>query len=272
MSLPATLGVGTPLETASLSRLTPPSAFETHRRRRLAAWTTSHRLTSHARFATRVPHGQAGAAAGTSTPTRARRTDFRTHDAMHWGVDRGRRRRGLISRRSIVHDEEVVHEAGACWRGTKGGQLQWLNLRSCCDVSCVRFARRERPPLVDGCTGVTRTNYDHRLVPPNVDATCLKELTDAFRRADATLHGEGEGGAYRRDAEYAALLEWSTEALTRVERCVMPLLVEALRMDAAVAVTATHSLCIGEHGIRTGGGRRNVRVDRVGVQPRIGPA
>ena len=176
-----------------------------------------------------------------------------------WGIDRcsscdGAHFRGNAS----VHDEEVVHEARRILleHDEATPLLLWLNLRSCIDTTRVRFARCDRRPLEDGYTGVTRTNFDRRLVPRNVNATSIQELTDLLRHEDAVRHGEvpSEDSSHRRDtsSEYACVLDIAIDITERVDRCVTPFLVDALRRDGAVAVTATHSLCLGEHGIRSG--------------------
>jgi len=171
-----------------------------------------------------------------------------------WGVDRCSVRDGAdFEGRAFVHDEAVVEEARAVLDECKKAKrklLLVLNLLSCRDATRIRFRTRHATPSVDGCTGAVVPSYDARRVPPSVGAV-RNSLWDSYATEDAAAHGESE--ANTTPAEYATLLGRATEMLHRVDHLVGRMLVDALDKDTdAVVTTATHSLALGEHRVRTG--------------------
>ena len=217
-----------------------------------------------------------GATGAPSNATCTRSADARPRDPRHalraWGVESCSARDGaLFEGDAGVHDEEVLREARRILHeGTaeeeedvdgEGKKLfLWVNLLSCRDVPLMRFRPCAAPPTAHGgYTGVP-VACDHRHVPRSVQSA-VPALSHLIAAADARRHGEtpeeeaeeGDGHApVVTPGEYAALLDAGWAALRRVDAHVTPLVIEALRLDAAVALTATHSLALGEHRVRTG--------------------
>lgn len=169
-----------------------------------------------------------------------------------WGIDRCSVYDETMTTpgRAAVHDEGVVREAREVLDTRLPGQkvLLVLNLLSCRDVARVRFRPKQGPSTLPSCTGNAPASFDGRRVPPNVGAP-KDDLWDAFSTADAKAHGEALVDTT--PAEYVHLLDLATETLRKVDHAVTKLVVDVLD-KGVVATTATHSLALGEHRVRTG--------------------
>ena len=209
--------------------------------------------------------GATGAAATSSTNPPTRSADAHPRDPRHalraWGVDACSPRDGArFEGDAGVHDEEVLREARRVLEeeGKDAKLFLWVNLLSCRDVPRMRFRPCVAPPTdPDSYTGVPAA-CDHRHVPRSVQSA-VPELSRLLAAADARRHGEevedGDEHSHKpvvTPGEYVALLDAGWAALRRVDAHVTPLVTAALRLDAAVALTATHSLALGEHRVRTG--------------------
>lgn len=178
-------------------------------------------------------------------------------DLHAWGVDRCSVHDAASSHgAAALHDEEVLLEARRLLaEGIQEPTLLWVNLLSCRDVDRCRF----RP-----CTGIAALpsyvapalpSTDDRLLPRNLQ-TPLEGLSHIAACADADTFGETAPSAanyFLEPGHYLRLLEESRETLLRLDAWTKMLIEDAEEAGAAIAMTATHSVALGEHGARWAG-------------------
>lgn len=146
--------------------------------------------------------------------------------------------------------------------GTEGTVVVCVNLLSCRDVVRARFGAATSTPS-ESCF-VLRTGkrgeaeIDPRVVPPSL-RVALDGVTAPLSSANRRRFGEAEttGGAVveTTPVQFAALLRLAASSVDRSVDRTASLVSRALATDeGVVAVTASHSLPLGEHGLRDGGG------------------
>ena len=148
--------------------------------------------------------------------------------------------------RSSSHDEATLRKAQRALDAAASSNtptLLWVNLLACRDTTRVRFRPDERCSE-DACTGHAARAYDRRRVPPSVDTSLPNPLRDALGSTASRARDAG--------AEYAALLATAESDFHNVCAMVEPLARRARAHGASVAMTATHTFSLGEHGTRTG--------------------
>lgn len=195
-----------------------------------------------------------------SNPTTIRHEDSLPdprEDLHAWGIDRCSMHDPAHScTTAILHDEEVLLEARRILaENIQEPTLIWVNLLSCRDVNHCRF----RP-----CTGVaTMPSYsstplpttDERIVPRNLRVP-LDSLSHIAACADAGVFGEtspSPEALFLEAGQYLRLLEEARDTLLRIDTWSKMLVQDAEDIGAAIAMTATHALPLGEHGARTVG-------------------
>ena len=158
----------------------------------------------------------------------------RDHDprlalADAWGIDRCSLHDGAsFEGACFAHDEEVLHEADRLMKTASVEDeriLLFVNLLSCRSVACLSRDVEER------------VDRDDRAVPP----TLACELANAIPAERVSAQ------------EYQDALARARCALRALDLLVSQLVVAALGAGGCAALTATHSLSLGEHGIRGGG-------------------
>ena len=149
------------------------------------------------------------------------------------------------------HDALVLQEAqehlAACTRDT----VLVVNLRGCGDVTRCRFGAAAAPPDVSCCEVQPLAAHDPRTVPACVHDV-VEGVSEELARANRRRFGEDPAVWRVTDAEYAALLAIARRLVDEVDAMVRPLIDDALRDGAHVALTASHSLPLGEHALRDG--------------------
>ena len=152
-----------------------------------------------------------------------------------------------LEENALCHDARVLEEARHFVQ--QAGPQPFLiivNLLSCRDVDRLRVGSVN--PLVNVCTLSPCAAQDPRIIPKCLHSRPLGEFGQQLAQADLELHGEPPTTRVEENY-YASLLGATLRTLSELEPYTAALLDCC---DAEVAVTCTHSLAIGEHGIRGG--------------------
>lgn len=179
-----------------------------------------------------------------------------------WGVDlcsiETEERRG----RSIVHDRAVLCHARRVLASTDR-VFMIVNLLSCRDLNRLRVAPTSMThvdvaTLRKSSTTPFHTEDDPRLIPRCLLSTSLGSLGETLAFADARRHGERR--VHNDPSSYTSLVQAGHECVSALQNEIdeFTLSVLARKDTVRIATTATHSMSIGEHGVRGGGAPSHV--------------
>lgn len=145
--------------------------------------------------------------------------------------------------RASAHDEVVLSEVLVeLERAAEAGQplFVWVNLLACRDVASMHYPSSD-PPGEDECTLLrSAASADH--VPASVHAVHPVARREKTRPNGVTIADE-----------YTDRLHAAKKAVDELVATIDPVLSASLRLRAHVALTASHLLAIGEHGLYGGG-------------------
>lgn len=150
---------------------------------------------------------------------------------------------------SFDHDKRVLQEAEELVQRAPSPFFMIINLLSCRDVDRMRM-ETNKSPKVNVSTLPVSVIDDPRTIPSCLSSRPLGSLGDSIRKKDQEKHGESNTTSVD-EVYYYSLLSATQRYLDRLEPCITTFL-DSIPINTEVAITCTHSLAIGEHGIRGG--------------------
>jgi hypothetical protein len=153
---------------------------------------------------------------------------------------------------SLLHDQHVLEEAQVLLSTFNGPLAICVNLLSCRDTSVYRFCA---PNAIVNTHCFTHTAQhahpvDTRLIPLSTSVQ-IKGISELIHMNEGAEFGENgvPCNAITKE-QYGTLLMHGWSTLKSLHTTIEPFIATALSQNANIAMTATSSLSLGEHGVR----------------------